>query len=107
MKRGNVSVYIPMHIKKRLHIYAIRKNRTLGSIISEAALHWVKDGLKEEMKEMEVRKDMAEIEKLRREMEDIQEQIDYARGMGRKSPTIKAVKEKPNSSKNQKGLFNG
>jgi len=83
-RRGNISVQIPLKIKKRIHVYCIRKNMTLGSFASQAMLHFMTDGIKEDMAKLKAQEDSLEIEQLKKETEEIQALIDDVKKVGRK-----------------------
>jgi hypothetical protein len=74
--RGQVAIYLPQRVMKLLKIEAVKRETTLGSIMGEAGLAWIKFLKKEEMEDRKKRNELFEMEQLRREAEEIQADLD-------------------------------
>jgi peroxiredoxin family protein len=76
MKGKKISVYLPSKIKKIVHIEAIRKDTTMGSILSEAVMNHIKRTKKMDMEEKKMERKMAEYEALQREADEIEQLLE-------------------------------
>lgn len=75
-KALQVATYLPPRIFKLLSIEAANRGTTKGQIISEAVLAWFKFLRKEEIIERKERNELAEIDKLEKEAEGFQTELD-------------------------------
>ena len=79
MERGR-SVYINPKIHKRFKKEANEKEITLISVVEEALLYWLQRGKKEALKEQKAIKDKFAEEQLKRELEEINKELEEVRG---------------------------
>lgn len=75
-ERGQVAVYLKPQVMKLLKIEAVKRETTLGSIMSEAGLAWVKFLKGLEMEERKKRNELSEIERISKETEEVQAELD-------------------------------
>jgi BioD-like phosphotransacetylase family protein len=93
--RSMVAMQISTHVKKLIHIEAVKRETTIGSIMSEAALAWIKFLRKIEMDEKIKKNDLSEMERLKKELYELQEALDEvvnARKTGHKTWVMKKEK---------------
>ena len=76
LKDKIVMCNLTQSVFKLLKIEAVKRGASLGSLMSEAALAWVKFLKKEEMEERRLKNQIAEIETLKQEYEEIQTEMD-------------------------------
>jgi hypothetical protein len=74
--RGQVAVYLTPRVFRLLKIEAVKRGCSLGSIMGEAALAWVKFLKKEEMEDRKARNELAELETIKKEAEEVQAELD-------------------------------
>lgn len=76
MSRGQVQVYLSPRVFMKLKVEAVRRRTTLGSLMSEAGLAWCKWLDKAEMEDRKEQKDLKAVERLQREIDDTQAELD-------------------------------
>lgn len=70
-----VSIYMSPKVHKLVHIEAIRTGTTMGDLVGEAILAWLKENKKKEMEERRLRNELADIDKLEQEYKDTQKEL--------------------------------
>lgn len=76
MAKGQVQVYLSPRVFKKLRVEAVKRDTTLGSLIGEAGLAWCKWLDKAEMEDRKEHKDLKAVERLQREIDDTQAELD-------------------------------
>lgn len=75
-KSDAVVIHLPLHIKKRLHIEAIKNDTTMGYLTGEAILAWLKFTRELEMKRRREKNEQKEVERLQAEIAELEKELD-------------------------------
>lgn len=78
-REGSVTVYLTPRIKRLLKIEAVNREASMGSIMGEAALAWIKFLKEIEIKNQREAANKYECEKLENELNNIQSELDIVR----------------------------
>lgn len=75
-KECKVQVYLTPHIKKIIHIEAIKREMTMGQLVAESIIGWQKWGRIAQIRDKEKKQETEDLDRLRAEVEYYERELE-------------------------------